>query len=116
MKHTNQHKKTTRTTRVGGGLVGIIMSIAFAALAFVVAGLVLSYGTLINSNVASTLNSNASLGSIAPLAVANNVTSGLSTFGSNMPTIAQVTVAVLVIALLFLGFGGLISGKGGGGV
>jgi hypothetical protein len=111
------HKKTPhQKTQMSGGIVGVIMSIAFAALAFVVAGLVLSYGTLINSNVASTLNSNASLGSIAPLAVANNVTSGLSTFGSNMPTIAQVTVAVLVIALLFLGFGGLISGKTGGGV
>ena len=100
--------KQKEKAHITGGLVGIIMGIAFAALAFVVAGLVLSYGALINTNVGTSLTGTS-------LAINGNVTTGLSTFGSNMPTIAQVTVAVLVIALLFLGFGSLISRGGGKG-
>lgn len=104
-----KERKNTLKTRITGPLVGLVMSIAFAALAFVVAGLVLSYGAKINSDVGTGLTGTAAL-------VSSNVSSGLNTFGANMPTVASVIVAVIIIALLFLGFGSLISrtGQGGG--
>lgn len=96
-------------TKITGPLVGLVMAIAFAALAFVVAGLVLSYGAKINSDVGTGLTGTASLVNL-------NVSAGLNTFGSNMPTVASVIVAVIIIALLFLGFGSLLTGRGKGGV
>jgi hypothetical protein len=116
--------------QAAGGVTNIVLAVGFAAIAFLVAGIILSYGALVNSNVNSGIgcntgftynttsggcdNSTAHTGTNTPGAILNNVTSGLNTFGTNMPTIAQVIVAVLVISLLFLGFGGLISRAGGG--
>lgn len=107
----NRKEDNLRKTQISGPLVGLVLAIAFAALSFVVAGLVLSYSAKINQDVAT--NIGPTTGNISTL-IAGNVTSGLGTFGTNMPTIASVIVAVIIISLLFLGFGSLLTRTGGG--
>jgi len=102
-------KAFLQRAKISGPLVGTVMAVALAALAFVVTGLVLSYGAKVNADVGAqfTVNSTA-------YTTNNNVTSGLMTFGQNMPTVASVIVAVVIISLLFIGFGSLITRGSGG--
>jgi len=94
------------------GVGGIFYAAAAAALAFVVTGLIISYGAKVNSDTSALYNTNASAGSISAALAAGNTTLGISTFATNLPTMASVGVAVLIIGLLIYGFSGLFKGSG----
>jgi len=94
-----------KITRKGQGVGGVFYAAAAAAIAFVVAGLIISYGSSVNQSVGVGLTG-------AAAAANGNVTIGLGTFASNLPTMASVGVAVLIIGLLIYGFSGLFN-KGG---
>lgn len=90
-----------------GNVSGLFYAAAAAAVAFVVTGLVITYGAKVNTDVQAGI-SNTSLA----YASAGNVTTGLGTFATSLPTMASVGIAVLIIGLLVYGFSGLFN-KGG---
>ena len=89
-----------------GNVGGIFYAAAAAAIAFVVTGLVITYGSKVNSDIGTGLTGSA-------LAANGNVSVGMGTFASNLPTMASVGVAVLIIGLLVYGFSGLFNKEGG---
>jgi hypothetical protein len=99
--------KKTMNKKGNTGIGGIFYSAAAAAIAFVVTGLIISYGTSVNTTVGTGMTG-------AAAAANGNVTLGLGTFASNLPTMASVGVAVLIIGLLIYGFSGLFGGEKGG--
>ena len=101
-------KKSLLGKRGNTGVGGIFYAAAAAAIAFVVTGLIVTYGSKVNSDVGTGLTGTAA-------AANGNVSLGMGTFASNLPTMASVGVAVLIIGLLIYGFSGLFN-KGEGGL
>lgn len=85
-----------------------IMALASLAIILVVTGLVIAFGSKVNSDLGSTFTAN-SVAANASTAVGT----GLGTFSSYLPTIALVVVAVVIIGLLIAGFGRFTGGGKG---
>lgn len=82
-----------------------IMTLASLAIILVVAGLVIAFGSKVNSDMTSqfTVNSTAWNATI-------NTGTAMGTFANYIPTIALVVVAVVIIGLLIGGFGKFVGG------
>lgn len=89
-----------------GGMQGVLLALAFAAVTYLVTVIILGLGASLNASLAVGQTGTA-------LSVFNNGTLGFANMAQNLPTIATVVVIVVIIALLFLGFGGLLSKDGG---
>jgi hypothetical protein len=90
-------KKLPRLARKGnvGGMSDIVIGLAFFAIAFFVAGFIIALGASLNTQLGSGYAVNTTAWNVT-----QNVNSGYNTFGSNMPLIATVGVAVIIITLI----------------
>jgi type II secretory pathway component PulF len=76
------------------------------AIIFVVVTIVLSYGGVIIGNVQSTQTTNT-----IPYNISGDGLSALDTFGSNLPLLATIVVAAIIITILVVYLGGKMMGK-----
>jgi len=98
------------------GFSGQVMILASSALALVVAGLIMSYGSKISfdlrKDTATAYNSTTGVftDTVASSSV-GNATEGISRLAKQTPLVGTVLAAVVIISLLLVGFGGFLAGR-----
>jgi hypothetical protein len=107
-------KATTKTIGNRGQsanyIVAILLALALGSIAYFVTGFFLALGANLNTELGSGYEANS-----VPANITTAVNEGYATFGTNMPLIAQVIIAVIVI-LLVMGLFFLFRGGRGGGM
>lgn len=107
-------KTTTKTFGKKGQsanyIVAILLALALGSIAYFVTGFFLALGANLNTELGSGYEANS-----VPANITTAVNEGYATFGTNMPLIAQVIIAVIVI-LLVMGLFFLFRGGRGGGM
>lgn len=101
-----QRKRTTFENKLDkrgqiGGLNAVLLAFAFAGITYLIVTFVIGLGAKLNTDF--------SVGQTgAAAAVYGNSTLGYLTWAGYQPTVATVIIAVILIALLFVGFGALL--------
>jgi ammonia channel protein AmtB len=105
-------KTSTKMDRRGqqaNYIVAILLALALGAIAYFVTGFFLALGANLNTELGTGYEANS-----VPANITTAVNEGFQTFGDNMPLIAQVIIAVIVILLVMGLFFLFRGGKGGG--
>ena len=100
LKEKEELKEKEANFRIGD-LVGI-------GITLVVVGVVLSFGAKINSNLSDDFTDGS-----AEQSVVDNSTEGIETLAENMPLIATIVVAAVVVGIIIVYMAGRVGGVGG---
>lgn len=100
LKEKEELKEKEANFRIGD-LVGI-------GITLVVVGVVLSFGAKINSSISDDFDVNSTEKSIV-----DNSTEGIQTLAENMPLIATIVVAAVVVGIIIVYMAGRVGGVGG---